>query len=122
MEESVQAVPRGELPRSEVMQTPDVSESSALGSVRGGRGVLFPIAEADNRLIRPASVHPEPLLWAITDPLLQGRVDSGHQRCSVGTRLTAAGQGQRREDRDTEACAIESLNPQRQHVAVESER
>src|SRR5437899_7469876 len=37
-------------------------------------------------------------------------------------RPAAARQGQRREDRDPEACAIEPLDPERQHVAVESER
>src|ERR1700732_3256378 len=36
--------------------------------------------------------------------------------------LAAARQGQRWEDRDPEACAIEPLDPERQHVAVESER
>src|SRR6516162_1853198 len=37
-------------------------------------------------------------------------------------RLTAAVQGERRKDRDAKARAIESLNPERQHVAVEAER
>ena len=37
-------------------------------------------------------------------------------------RLSAARQGQRREDRDTEACAIESFNPERQHIAVKAQR
>jgi len=53
---------------------------------------------SQRRLIRPASVHPEPLLRAVADPRLQGRIYPGHQRGGVGTRLSAARQGQRRED------------------------
>jgi hypothetical protein len=45
--------------------------------------------------------------------------DPGHQRCGVGVGIVAARQGQRREDRDPEACAIEPLDPERQHVVVE---
>src|SRR5438045_7848045 len=74
------------------------------------------------RLVGPALVQPEPLLRAVTDPRLQDRIDPGHQRRGVSMRLAAARQRQRRKDRDTEACAIKSLNPERQHVAVEAER
>ena len=68
-----------------------VSASPALASVRSGRGVLFPIDEAEDRLIRPASVNPKPLLRFVADPLLQGRVDPGHQRRSVGVKVAASG-------------------------------
>ena len=74
------------------------------------------------RLVGPALVQPEPLLRALTDPRLQDRIDPGHQRRSVSMRLAAALQRQRRKDRDAEAYAVKSLNPERQHVAVEAER
>ena len=48
------------------------------------------IAATWSALIRPASVHPEPLLRAVADPRLQGQIDPGHQRCSVGMRLAAS--------------------------------
>jgi hypothetical protein len=38
------------------------------------------------------------------------------------SRVAAARHGQRREGRQPETCAIEPLDPQRQHVAVEAER
>jgi len=71
---------------------------------------------------RARLVQPEPLLRAVTDPRLQDRIDPGHQRCGVSMRLAAAWQGQRRRDGDAKTCANQSLNPERQHVAVETER
>ena len=79
-------------------------------------------ASAAARLVGPALVQPEPLLRAVTDPRLQNRIDPGHERCGVSMRVVAARQGQRRKDRDAEAYAVKSLNPERQHVAVEAER
>ena len=87
-----------------------------------GAEVLFPIEEADNRLIRPAPVHPKPLLRSVADPLLQGRVDPGHQRRGVGMKVAASGYGQRRKYGKPEARAVEPFDPGRQHIAVKAQR
>src|SRR6516225_8994731 len=87
-----------------------------------GARVLFSMEEADNRLIRPAPVHPKPLLRSVADPLLQGRVDPGHQRCSVGMKILASGYRQRRKYGKPEARTVEPFDPSRNHIAIKAQR
>jgi hypothetical protein len=67
-------------------------------------------------------MNPEPLLRSVADPLLQGRIDSSHQRCSVGMRLAASGDRQWRKYGKPEARAVEPFDPGRQHIAVKAQR
>src|SRR4051812_49103526 len=102
------------------------SGGNATGSKRNGVLIAEPYRAAplaaNAGLIRPASVHPEPLLGAVADPRLQGCIDLGHQRRGVGMRIAAARQWQRRRNSDPEARAFEPLDPQRQHGTIETER
>ena len=86
-----------------------------------GAEALYPIDEADNRLIRPTPVHPKPLLRSVADPLLQGRVDPGHQRRGVGMKVAASGYRQGRKYGKPKVRAVEPFDPSRQHIAVKAQ-